>query len=338
MEGDAIRFGLGAVKNVGRGLIRSMAAKRAESGPFKSLEDFLQRMGEGELNKRAVENFIKCGALDCFGRNRSELLAVYESMMDTVSSTRKKNLEGQMGLFAMLDDDAAVEIPIPRLPELSKAELMAYEKETTGIYISGHPMDDYRALLKNTHVVPIGDLMEEESKFQDDQIVSVAGIVQGAKMKTTRNNSMMAYVTVEDDTAAIEMLAFSNVLSQYGGYLRENSPVVITGRLSIRDDKEPQIVINRARPISDFEGGAVEEEPAPKAQAPRQGTLYLKIPSETDALYRKVKAILNMFPGDSGVVLYFADTKVRRGTRCMLADSMLHELKKILGQGNVVLK
>ena len=338
VEGDAIRFGLGAVKNVGRGLIRSMAAKRAESGPFKSLEDFLQRMGEGELNKRAVENFIKCGALDCFGRNRSELLAVYESMMDTVSSTRKKNLEGQMGLFAMLDDDAAVEIPIPRLPELSKAELMAYEKETTGIYISGHPMDDYRALLKNTHVVPIGDLMEEESKFQDDQIVSVAGIVQGAKMKTTRNNSMMAYVTVEDDTAAIEMLAFSNVLSQYGGYLRENSPVVITGRLSIRDDKEPQIVINRARPISDFEGGAVEEEPAPKAQAPRQGTLYLKIPSETDALYRKVKAILNMFPGDSGVVLYFADTKVRRGTRCMLADSMLHELKKILGQGNVVLK
>ena len=338
VEGDAIRFGLGAVKNVGRGLIRSMAAKRAEGGPFKSMEDFLQRMGEGELNKRAVENFIKCGAMDCFGHNRSELLAVYESMMDTVSSTRKKNLEGQMGLFALLEDDAAVEIPIPKLAELSKAELMAYEKETTGIYISGHPMDDYRQLLKNTHVVPIGDLMEEESKFQDDQIVSVAGIVQGAKMKTTRNNSMMAYITVEDDTAAIEMLAFSNVLSQYGGYLRENSPVVITGRLSIRDDKEPQIVINRARPISDFANGAVEEEPAPKMQMPRQGTLYLKIPSEADVLYRKVKAILNMFPGDSGVVLYFADTKVRRGTRCMFADSMLRELKNVLGEGNVVLK
>ena len=338
VEGDAIRFGLGAVKNVGRGLIRSMAAKRAEGGPFKSLEDFLQRMGEGELNKRAVENFIKCGALDCFGRNRSELLAVYESMMDTVSSTRKKNLEGQMGLFALLEDDAAVEISIPSLPELSKAELMAYEKETTGIYISGHPMDDYRTLLKNTHVVPIGDLMEEESKFQDDQIVSVAGIVQGAKMKSTRNNSMMAYVTVEDDTAAIEMLAFSNVLSQYGGYLRENSPVVITGRLSIRDEKEPQIVINRARPISDFANGAVEEEPVLRPQVSRQGTLYLKIPGEADALYRKVKAILNMFPGDSSVVLYFADTKIRRGTRCMFADSMIREPKNVLGDGNVVLK
>ena len=337
VEGDAIRFGLGAVKNIGRGLIRSMAARREEGGPFKSMEDFFQRMGEGELNKRAVENFIKSGAMDCFGHNRSELLAVYESMMDSVASTRKKNLEGQMGLFSMLEeDDAAAAIPIPKLKELNKADLMAMEKETTGIYISGHPMDDYRACLKNTHVVPIGELMGEEQRFQDDQIVSVAGIVQNVKMKTTRNNSMMAYVTVEDDTAGIEMLAFSNVLSQYGGYLRENSAVVITGRLSIRDDKDPQIVINRARPISDYADGMVEPEPAPASR--RAGTLYLKIPSESDPVYRKIRAIANMFPGDSSVVLYFADTKVRRGTRCQLAESMLRELKNLLGEGNVVVK
>ena len=339
VEGNAIRFGLGAVKNVGRGLIRSMAAKRAEGGPFKSMEDFLQRMGEGELNKRAVENFIKCGAMDCFGHHRSELLAVYEQMMDSVSSSRKRNLEGQMGLFAMLDDDdAAAAIPIPKKEELSRAELMAMEKETTGIYISGHPMDDYRPFLKNTHVVPIGELMEEESKFQDEQIVSVAGIVQNVKMKTTRNNSMMAYVTVEDDTAGIEMLAFSNVLGQYGGYLRENAAVVITGRLSIRDEKEPQIVINRARPISDYADGGVQPEPEAPKQVPRSGTLYLKISGESDPVYRKVKAILNMFPGSSGVVLYFADTKVRRGTRCILAESMIRELKNVLGDANVVLK
>lgn len=338
VEGEAIRFGLGAVKNVGHGLIRSMVSKREEAGPFKSLEDFLQRMDGGDLNKRAVENFIKCGAMDCFGYHRSELLAVYDSMMDSVSSTRKKNLEGQMGLFSMLDaDDAAAAIPIPKLKELNKADLMSMEKETTGIYISGHPMDDYRECLKNTHVVSIGALMDEESKFQDDQIVSVAGIVQTAKMKTTRNNSMMAYITVEDDTAGIEMLAFSNVLNQYGGYLRENSAVVITGRLSIRDDKEPQIVINRARPISDYADGVVEPE---LIRPPRQqsGTLYLKIDSEADSAYRKVKAILNMFPGDNGVVLYFADTKLRRGTRCCFRDSMLLELKRLLGEGNVVLK
>ena len=341
VEGDAIRFGLGAVKNVGRGLIRTMARRREEGGLFKSMEDFLERMGEGELNKRAVENFIKCGAMDCFGHTRSSLLAVYEQMMDSIASSRKKNLEGQMGLFAMLEeDDAAARIPIPKLKELSAPDKMAMEKETTGIYISGHPMDDYRPLLKNTHVVPIGKLMDEESTFEDDQIISVAGIVQSVKMKTTRNNSMMAYVSVEDDTAMIEMLAFSNVLNQYGGYLKENIPVVITGRLSLRDDKEPQIVINRARPMSDFENVPQEapqrEERRP--EPPRNGTLYLRLPSEDDRLFPKVRAILNMFPGDSGVVLYFADSRKRRGTRAQLRETMLQELKNILGEANVVVK
>ncbi len=338
VEGDAIRFGLGAVKNVGRGLIRTMAARRSEGGPFKSLEDFIERMGEGELNKRAVENFIKCGAMDCFGHHRSELLAVYDSMMDSIASSRKKNLEGQLGLFAMLDeeDSASARIPIPKLPERDRAELMAMEKETTGIYISGHPMDDYRALLKNTHVVPIGQLMGDENKFEDDQIVSIAGIVQNLKMKTTRNNSVMAYITVEDDTASIELLAFSNVLTEFGGYLRENSPVVITGRLSLRDDKEPQIVVNRARPMSDF--SLDMPEPVQLVQQPRQGKLYLQLPSEDETLYPKIRAILNMFPGDSAVVLYFRDTRIRRGTRAGLMDSMLRELKNVLGEANVVIK
>ncbi len=338
VEGNAIRFGLAAVKNVGRNLIRTMVAKRSEGGPFKSMEDFFQRMGEGELNKRAVENFIKCGAMDCFGYHRSELLAVYDSMMDSVASSRKKNLEGQMGLFAMLeDDDAAASIPIPKLQELQRGDLMAMEKETTGIYISGHPMDDYRAMLKGTHVVPIGSLMDEESTYQDDAIVSVAGIVQAVKMKTTRNNSMMAYVNLEDDTAAIEMLAFSNVLSQHGSYLKENSPVVITGRLSIRDEKEPQIVINRARPMSDFADRVAEEEP-PKPEIKAGGTLYLQLPSENDPRYRKVRAITKMFPGDGKVVLFFADTRQRRGTAAAFDSRMLGELKNLLGEKNVVLK
>ena len=336
VEDQSIRFGLGAVKNVGRGLIRTMVAKRREGGQFHSLEDFLQRMGEGELNKRAVENFIKCGAMDCFGHNRSELLAVYDSMMDSISSSRKKNIDGQIGMFSMLEEeDKSVRIPIPSLPEMSKAERMLMEKETTGIYLSGHPMDDYRHLLRNTHVVPIGKLMDEESDFKDDQIISVAGVVQTVKMKTTRNNSMMAYVTLEDDTASVEMLAFSNVLSQYGSYLRENEPVVITGRLSMRDDKEPQIVVNRARPMSDF---ANQPEPVTPAE-PVNKTLYLRLPKQDDTrLFQKVRGILNMFPGDCQAVVYFADTKQRRGTRCDLQDTMLTELNRLLGEGNVVVK
>ena len=336
VEGDAIRFGLGAVKNVGHGLIRSVAAKRADGGAFKSLEDFLQRMGEGELNKRAVENFIKCGAMDCFGNHRSELLAVYDSMMDNVSATRKHNLEGQMGLFGMLEEDTTVSIPIPKLPELKRADMMAMEKETTGIYLSGHPMDDYRQYLKNTHVVPMAKLMDEESSYRDDQIVSVAGIVQSVKVKTTRNNSMMAYVTVEDDTASMEMLAFSNVLSQFGNYLKENEPVVITGRLSMRDDKDPQIVINRARPMADFSENAQPEEPEKPAVA--EGTLWLKLESQSDPRYGKVRAIVNMFPGNSEVRVFFADIRKMSGTRAALDSRMLAELKNVLGEENVVIK
>ena len=338
VEGESIRFGLGAVKNVGRNLIRSMVAKRNQGGKFRSLEDFIERMGEGELNKRAVENFIKCGAMDCFGYHRTQLLAVYDSMMDSIADSRRKNIEGQMGLFSMLqEDEPSVKIPIPELNEMRKADLMQLEKETTGIYLSGHPMDDYRHLLKNTHVIPMGRLLDEENHYQDDQIVSVAGVVQSVKMKTTRNNSMMAYVTVEDDTAALEMLAFSNVLSQYGGYLAENQPVVVTGRLSLRDDKEPQIVINRARPITDFVK-ETPEKPEKVQNSPRQGTLYLKLPTEEGNLFSKIRAILGMFPGENPVVVYFADTKLRKGSKCALDERMIGELKRVLGEENVVVK
>jgi len=213
-------------------------------------------------------------------------------------------------------------------------------------------MDDYRPYLKNTHVVPIGALLDEDSKFTDDQIISVAGIVQTVKMKTTRSNSMMAYVTLEDDTAALEMLAFSNVLSQFGGYLKENSPVVITGRLSLRDDKDPQIVINRARPISDFADGNPPEPEEPRYERrdrfedrrPRGpellpgNTLYLQLTGESDPRYRKVRAIVNMFPGEGIVKVFFADTRKMRGARAAFDRRMVEELRNVLGNGNVVLK
>lgn len=147
----------------------------------------------------------------------------------------------------------------------------------------------------------------------------------------------MAYVTVEDDTASLEMLAFSNVLGQYGSYLAENQPVVVTGRLSLRDDKEPQIVINRARPITDFaENSYAEAQPEPERKP--HGTLYLKLPCEESPLFDKIRAILAMFPGEDAVVVYFADTKHRRGSRCGLDNRMLKELKNLLGAENVVVK
>ena len=154
-------------------------------------------------------------------------------------------------------------------------------------------------------------------------------------MKTTRNNSMMAYVTLEDDTGSIEMLVFSNVISQYGSYLRENEPVVVTGRFSVRDDKDPQIVVNRARPMSDFAKGNFSEE---ERSVIEYGTLYLRAPNAEDERLNKVTAICGMFPGENSVVIYFADTGKRMGSRCALYRTMLAELQNVLGEENVVVK
>ena len=194
-------------------------------------------------------------------------------------------------------------------------------------------MDEYRRQLKGSGVVPILWIMESlengDGVFRDEQIVRVAGIVEKVRMKTTRSNSMMAYVTLEDDTASIELLAFSNVIARSGSYLKENMAIVAEGRISVRDEKAPQMVLNEARPLSEV------AEAAPAAQAQK---LYLKLPAENGAEDRKTRAILNMFPGDLPAVLYFADSGVRRGTRCMLRADMLAELRALLGEKNVVLK
>ncbi len=331
VEQDGIRFGLGAVKNIGRGLLRQMVAEREKNGKFVSLEDFAGRMYDSDLNKRALENLIKCGAMDCLGLNRAQMLAAYETILDSVAEHRKRNLEGQMRLFDMLDsaEEEKNAVPIPNLPELPKNELMQMEKETIGLYLTGHPMDEYRKQLQGSGVVPILRIMQSfesgDGVFRDEQIVRIAGIVETVRMKTTRNNSMMAYVTLEDDTASIELLAFSNVIAKSGAILKENLAIVAEGRLSVRDEKAPQMVLNEARLISDV------ARPAPQK-------LYLKLPSEGSAQDRKTRAILNMFPGEMQAVLYFADSGVRRGTVCSLREDMLAELYDLLGKECVVLK
>ncbi len=340
---EGIRFGLVAVKNIGKGLIRQVMAERENAGRFQDFEDFCRRMYGPELNKRAMENLIKCGSMDGFGLKRSQLLAIYELVLDSVANSKKRNVEGQMGMFDLLlgdQEEVKSTVRVPNIPELSKKELMQMEKETTGLYLTGHPMDDYRDILKRAKVVCIADIMEsfasETGQFHDEQQVSIAGVVQTVKMKTTRNNSMMAYVTLEDDTASMELLVFSGCLNQYGGYLKENMPIVCQGKISVRDEKEPQLLLNSCRPLSDVEEPAAFEQTARAAVKGQK--LYLRLASENTLEYRKVKAILSMFPGTSNVVLYFQDTQVRRGTVCDLDAMMVEELQTLLGEANVVVK
>ena len=338
VEGDRIRFGLGAVKNVGRGLIRRMCAERAAHGPFTGIQDFCKRMSETELNKRAVENLIRCGALDCFGLRRSQLLAVYEAVMTWISSQNRKNLAGQVSFFDAYEDrEADMSVQVPELPELDLFELLAGEKETTGLYISGHPMDKYRKALAGTRAVSVRQAVGEESPFRDGDTVTVCGVIQSAVTKTTRNNSLMAYVTLEDDSAAVEVLVFSSVLSRCEPLLVPGKAVAMEGRISLRDEKPTQLVANEFQDLESFakRGGA------PKRTLNRVrpcGRLYLKLPSEDSLEYQKTRAILNMFPGSVQAVLYFEDTKVRRGTSCTPETVMLDELRALLGEDAVVEK
>ena len=339
---EGIRFGLAAVKNIGRGFIQKVVSERESGGPYQNLEDFCTRMYGSELNKRAMENLIKCGACDCFGLKRSQLLFVYEAVMDSVADSRRRNVEGQMGLFDLggEEEKPVSQIAVPNLPEVSKQDRMAMEKEVTGLYLSGHPMDDYRAVLRKAQVASIGEILEcfenGGDEFADEQQVRIAGIVQQVKMKTTRNNTMMAYVTLEDDVGAMELLVFSNTINQYGSYLSENTAVVVSGKISVRDEKAPQLIANQVWPMAQFTQQTGGQEPAP---APVRGErLYLKLPSEMSREYRRVRPVLNMFLGKTPVVLYFEDTRLRRQTHCLLDSDLLQELREILGEANVVLK
>lgn len=337
---EGIRFGLAAVKNIGRGFIEKVTDQRQSDGPFRSLEDFCTRMQGSDLNKRAMENLIKCGACDCFGLRRSQLLAIYEAVMDSVAENRRKNVEGQMGLFDLGGEDVPVQqTAVPDLPELEQQERMAMEREVTGLYLSGHPMDSCRAGLRRGGVDAIGEILDcfdnDGDAFSDEQQVTIAGVIQQVKMKTTRSNTIMAYVTLEDDTGAMELLAFSNTINQYGGYLSENQLVVISGKISVRDEKAPQLIANRVWPMEQFLQGAKDK---PRSQAVPAGKLYLQLPSESHWLNRQVRAVLNMFPGKTPVVLFYQDTRLRRQTHCLTDQDLLTELRQLLGEDNVVLK
>ena len=345
VEEGGIRFGLVAIKNIGRGFIQAVMRDRAEKGPFTSLYDFCDRMADSDINKRAVENLIRSGAFDSLGARRSQLIQVYESVMDAVADSHRQNLEGQMDFFSMAagpDSKAAVkEIPLPNIDEYTPEQLMLMEKETTGLYLSGHPMDQYRDAVRRLGAPTIGSILADfaqeggPTRFADDQRVTICGIVTSSKTKTTKNNSLMAYVTVEDDTASMELLCFARVLESCGAYLKENQAVVVKGRLSVRDEKAPQLLCDSAYPL----GGAEPPSPAGKrAQAVPGQVLYLKFPSLDHPSVRHMKLVFQMFPGTTAVKMVMADTRKVYGTHAVLHGALLQEARETLGDENVVVK
>ena len=346
VEEGGIRFGLVAIKNIGRGFIQAVMRERETGGPFTSLYDFCSRMNGSEMNKRAVENLIRSGAFDSMGARRSQLIKVYESVMDSVAAQQRENVEGQMDFFSMAADNdeksnSVKEIPLHDIPEYTPEELMTMEKATTGLYLSGHPMDHYRDAVQKLKAPTIVSILEDfareggPERFADGQRVTIAGVITSSKTKTTKNNSLMAYVMVEDDTASMELLCFSRVLETCGAYMKENQAVVVKGRLSVRDEKAPQIMCDSIYPLSTVEGGI--PEPQPRQEAPGE-TLFLKFPSLSDPAIRHMKLVFQMFPGKSTVKMVMADTRKVYAARVLLHPALVAEAKETLGSENVVVK
>ena len=343
VEPGGIRFGLVAIKNIGRGLIQRMMRERERGGPFTDFEDFCKRMDGADMNKRAVENLIRAGAFDSTGARRSQLLAVYEKVMDGIANGNRANIEGQIDFFGLgVQTERQNRLTLPDLPEFSAQELMAMEKETTGLYLSGHPMDGYRELARASGAVQISRIMDDfaqeegPTRFSDGQKVRLAGVVTSSKTKTTKKNTLMAYVMLEDGTGSMEMLCFTRVLEQYGSYLKEGQVISVSGTLSVRDEKAPQLMCDFARPLMGAVRGETAADSAPQTD---RRTLYLKMPSLDCPEMEMFKKILFLFEGGSNPVrIRLADTGKLIGTTCNLQDSLIREMKARLGEENVVVK
>ena len=354
VEPEGIRFGLVAIKNIGRGFIQAVVRERERGGDFTGFQDFCERMYDSDINKRAVENLIRAGAFDGFGARRSQLIAVHDKLLDSIGASRRQNVEGQLDFFGMSSGATqrrSVEMILPDIPEYAPEELMRQEKEVTGLYLSGHPMAAYRDVARRAGAVHIAAINEDfaqeggPTSFQDEQRITVAGIVTAYRTKATRSGSLMAYATVEDDTASIELLCFSRTLEKYGRLLGEGSAVLIQGKLSVRDEKPPQILCDEVRSLTGHQSGGPGPEPSVPERQGRPGVqvlegkvLWLRVPSKSHPALAHINRVISMFPGQTPARLVFTDTGKRMGTTCLLGKSLVEELVEALGKENVVIQ
>ena len=339
VSGPDIRFGLAALKGVGRGFTNQVLAERQARGPFTSFLDFCQRLQEADLNKRVLESLIRAGAFDAMGIRRAQLLDAYEQLLDSLARNRRKNLEGQFDLFSQNQEKPEpVELVLRDIPEFSAQEKMAMEKEITGLYLSGHPMDDYQDIARQRGAVPIGQVLEDAAlpdgpqQVQDGQRLTLAGVVASVKTKTTRNRSLMAYVVLEDATGNLEMTVFSRLLEECGSYLQVNMPLLAQGKLILREDKAPQFLCDQLTPLVQVPGQPARQH---KVLA---GRLYLRFSGQADPRLERVKDLFGLFPGQQGAVLYLAAEGRRLGARCQIHTAMVRELQELLGEENVVVQ
>lgn len=308
VKGNSIRFGLAAIKNVGMNVVDSIVEARKEKGLFKSLMDFCNKMESGVINKRAVESLIKAGAFDEFGLFRSQLVAVHEKLIDGISSQKKKNIDGQISLFGALseEDSESLEISYPNIKEFAKKHKLAMEKEMTGLYLSGHPLDDYKRSLKLQTSIEIGNIQEEHKKFEetpmemvsdlislkDGERVVIGGILNQVSRKVTRNNTIMAFATLEDLSGMMELVVFPKTLEKCNSLIHEDLMVIAKGRLSFKEDEEPKLLCEEIKPLENVNSDKV----------------YIKVDDKEKAMAigKALKVLVEPYKGDSAVYIFAA--------------------------------
>ena len=361
VEDGNIRFGLSALKNIGPQFISSLIGIRETSGPFSDVDDFVSRTHDIGINKKQFETLIKSGALDSLGKKRSQLLAVFDSLFDSVQSSKVP--EGQIDLFSTeAGGKIAPKIEFPDIPELSAREKLNLEKETSGIYLSGHILDDYSenaASVDHYDISAITGAFDEDTEgsfsaqiedpqpqFADRQLVTVVGIITARTAKTTKKGDPMAFLTLEDVTGQIECIVFSDTLERIGYLLVPDGVVAVSGTLSIRDGESPKIIVSAAVPLminssfTEETGKAVKSQPEKKT-SDRISKLFLRIPSQNDKVYKRVTALLEIFPG-AVPVIFFDESTGRYDKNGILNTTasplVVSELERMLGEGNVVKK
>lgn len=332
---NGIRFGLLAVKSLGSGTINEIVRERTKNGRFTSLYDFLKRLYGKELNARAVEALIKCGALDSFPTNRRQMLLNYDLMLNSLSETVRSNVEGQLDLFGFENQDSSPSEPIIEYAEeFSLNELLAMERETVGIYVSGHPVAEYRGYISASGISTVLNIKSGaeagQKGFHDGDTVEVLAQISGVKKLTTRSNSLMCFLSVEDMTAAIETVVFPKVYELYKGLLKEYLIIHIKGKLSLKEDEEPKILAEIIESADDFSKNISER------------ALCVKVKSFEADKISEIKALAESFPGKGQLLIYFEDlkklTSLKSTNGVSITNSFIENLVKICGAENVRFK
>ena len=329
VDHGAIRYGLSAIKSVGRPVINALVEEREKNGMYRSLKDFIERL-TGIVNKRAIENFIKAGALDCLEGNRRQKMNVYGQIVDSIAQEKKNSFAGQMSLFDLVSDEDKkdFEIRMPNVGEYDKEMVLAFEKEVLGIYLSGHPLEGYRGIMDKMISAKTTDFQPDEEsgipKVYDGQKVIIGGMITERTIKYTRNNKVMAFLTVEDLVGTVEVVVFPRDYEKWQTLITDDARVFIQGRVNAEDDRPSKLILEKVHSFEDI---------------PREIWIQFKDKAEYSAAEAELQSFLQSASGTSAVVIYLKDVKAMKrlpAAFCIrINEEILSELKKKYGESNV---